>query len=107
MMRARRSRSAGQFSGSTEEQSRFMRLMHKVRLVTRGMTRVAERVERYRLNAEKCLQLAQNFQDPEAKRALLVMANAWLMLAVHRSKNIEYAPATSDPPSPVNEPPLR
>jgi hypothetical protein len=53
-----------------------MRLTHKVRLVTRGMTRV----------------------DPEAKRALLVMANAWLMLAVQRSKNIEYAPATSDPP---------
>ena len=53
---------------------------------------------------------ALNLADPaacEAKRALLVMANAWLMLAVQRSKNIEYAPATSDPPSPVNEPPLR
>ena len=52
-----------------------------------------ELVERYRLNAEKCLQLAQNFQELEAKRELLVMANACLVLATQREKNIEAAAA--------------
>jgi hypothetical protein len=52
-----------------------------------------ELVERYRLNAEKCLQLAQHFQELEAKRELLVMANAWLVLATQREKNIEAAAA--------------
>jgi hypothetical protein len=56
-----------------------------------GDRRVAELVERYRLNAEKCLQLAQTFNDLEAKRELLVMANAWLVLAAQREKNIETA----------------
>jgi hypothetical protein len=59
---------------------------------------VTELVERYRLNAEKCLQLAQNFQEPEAKRELLVMANAWLALAAQREKNIASA-AVNDPTS--------
>jgi hypothetical protein len=49
---------------------------------------VTELVERYRLNAEKCLQLAQTFNDLEAKRGLLVMANAWLMLAAQREHRI-------------------
>ena len=48
-----------------------------------------EREAQYRLNAEKCLELATTFSDPESKRALLVMANAWLMLAAQRSKNSE------------------
>ncbi len=48
-----------------------------------------ERVARYRLNAEKCLELASTFSDPERKRALLVMANAWLMLAEQSRKNSE------------------
>jgi hypothetical protein len=65
---------------------------------------VTELLEHYRLNAEKCLQLAQNFQEPEAKHALLFMANAWLMLAAQREKNIETAPAHQTQ-SPVNEPP--
>jgi hypothetical protein len=52
-----------------------------------------ELVERYRLTAEKCLQLAHNFQELEAKRELLVMANAWLVLATQREKNIEAAAA--------------
>jgi hypothetical protein len=65
---------------------------------------VTELVKRYRQNAEKCLQLVQDFNDPEAKRSLLTMANAWLMLAVQREKNIEAAPAL-EPTSPVNEPP--
>ena len=63
-----------------------------------------ELVERYRRNAEKCLQLVQNFNNPEAKRALLAMANAWLMLAAQREKTIVTAPAI-EPTSPVNEPP--
>jgi hypothetical protein len=41
--------------------------------------------------AEKCQQLAQSFTDPEAKRALSVMADSWLMLAAQRVKNIEKA----------------
>jgi hypothetical protein len=38
-----------------------------------------ERLERYRLNAEKCLTLAQRCNDRESKHALLGMAKAWLM----------------------------
>ena len=49
---------------------------------------MSELVERYRRNADKCLQLVETFNDPEAKRALLVMANAWLLLAAQREKNI-------------------
>lgn len=56
---------------------------------------MSELVERYRRNADKCLQLVQNFNDPEAKRSLLVMANAWLMLAAQREKNITAAPPES------------
>ena len=48
-----------------------------------------ERVVSYRLNAEKCLELANTFSDPESKRALLVMANAWLLLAEQSRKNSE------------------
>jgi hypothetical protein len=65
---------------------------------------VTEVVERYRRNAEKCLQLGQNFKELEAKRALLVMANAWLMLAAQRQKYIDTTPG-NEPPPPVNEPP--
>jgi len=39
------------------------------------------RSEWYRLNAEKCLALAQRSNDPESQRSLLAMANAWLALA--------------------------
>jgi hypothetical protein len=65
---------------------------------------VTELLERYRRNAEKCLRLVQSFTDSEAKRSLLTMANAWLMLAAQREKNIETALA-NDPTSPINEPP--
>ena len=47
------------------------------------------RLERYRRNAEKCLDLAQSFNDPESKRSLLAMANAWLILAEQHLKNSE------------------
>ena len=49
-------------------------------------------VETYRLNAEKCLELAQTFNDQErkrVKRVMLDMANAWLLLAAQREKNVE------------------
>lgn len=70
---------------------------------------MTELVEQYRRNAQKCIQLVQSFNDLEAKRALLVMANAWLVLAAQREKNIEAAPASELPlpvdELPVNEPP--
>ena len=40
----------------------------------------------------------------EVKRALLVMANAWLMLAAQRQRYIDTTPGNELPP-PVNEPP--
>jgi hypothetical protein len=50
-----------------------------------------KKVEWYRLNAERCQQLAQTFKEPEAKRALFARADSWLMLAAQRAKNIEKA----------------
>ena len=47
------------------------------------------RLERYRRNAGKCFDLAQRFNDPESKRSLLAMANAWLILAEQHLKNSE------------------
>ena len=46
-----------------------------------------ERLERYRLNAEKCLALAQTFNDHQSKRTLIGMANTWLKLAEQNLKN--------------------
>jgi hypothetical protein len=62
-----------------------------MRLLTRrdGLVAEDEGVAKYRLNAEKCLKLASTFSDPESKRSLLVMANAWLILAAQHSKNSE------------------
>ena len=54
-----------------------------------------ERVDLYRLNAEKCLELAESFKDPDAKRTLFAMSAAWLTLAAQRVKNIETADASS------------
>jgi hypothetical protein len=68
-----------------------------------GIRRVTELVERYRRNAERCLRLVQDFSHLEAKRSLLAMANAWLILAAQRAKNIEVALA-SQPTLPINEP---
>lgn len=65
---------------------------------------MTELVERYRRNADKCLRLVQNFSDLQAKRSLLMMANAWLVLAAQRQKTIEAAQA-HEPTSPINEPP--
>ena len=48
-----------------------------------------ERLERYRLNAEKCLTLAQTFNDQQSKRTLIEMANTWLKLAEQYLKNSE------------------
>jgi hypothetical protein len=69
------------------------------------------RLERYRLNAGRCLELAQTFTDPESKRSLLGMANAWLTLAEQHLKNSETTlvyetpPPRNEPPPPVDEPP--
>jgi hypothetical protein len=46
-----------------------------------------ERLARYWQNAEKCLALAESFNDPESKLALVVMANAWLLLTEQHVKN--------------------
>src|SRR6516162_8775167 len=51
---------------------------------------------RYRLNAEKCLELARTFKDFESKRSLVAMAKAWFALA-QRSKNIEEGYSTLCP----------
>jgi hypothetical protein len=48
-----------------------------------------ERLERYRLNVEKCLALAQTFNDHQSKRTLIEMANTWLKLAEQHLKNSE------------------
>jgi hypothetical protein len=48
-----------------------------------------ERLERYRQNAEKCLTLAQTFNDRQSKRILIEMANTWLKLAEQHLKNSE------------------
>ena len=64
---------------------------------------MTELVERYRRNAEKCLRLVQSFNDLEARRSLLTMANAWLALAAQREKYIE-ATLRGEPASPINEP---
>ena len=56
--------------------------MNKIVLLTQWHNGVAgDEVARYRLNAEKCLRLANAFSDPKSKRALLIMASAWLTLA--------------------------
>jgi len=64
----------------------------KLHLVARsGILRMTrdERLERYRLNAEKCLTLAQTFNDHQSKRTLIEMANTWLKLAEQHLKNSE------------------
>jgi len=48
-----------------------------------------KKVEWYRLNAERCQQLAKTSHDPEAKRAMAAMADSWLLLATQRDKNLE------------------
>jgi hypothetical protein len=45
------------------------------------------RVEWYRLHVARCLSVAQNTTDSEAKIALLDMARAWLLLAEQNEKN--------------------
>ena len=62
-----------------------------------GTDCVTELVEQYRHNAEKCLELAQTSNDPDSKRALLGMANAWLKLAEQRVRNSETPRPNADP----------
>jgi hypothetical protein len=70
---------------------------------------VDARLERYRLNAEKCFELAQTFNDQERRRVMLGMANAWLTLAEQHLRNSKTVlahetPATTNEPPP-NQPP--
>ena len=57
---------------------------------------MTERINWYRANAEKCLSLAHRFRDPDSKRALLAMANAWLAMAEQSAQNNK-APAGTTP----------
>ena len=61
------------------------------------------RMQTYRRNAEKCLELAQTFNDRERRLAMLGMANAWLSLAEQQLRNLSTALA-SEIPTPINEP---
>jgi len=53
---------------------------------------MTERVEQYLRNADKCFELAKRLGDPESKHSLFLIANAWLMLAAQRAKNVETMP---------------
>jgi hypothetical protein len=68
------------------------------------------RLERYRRNAEKCLELAQNFNDLKSKRTMVAMAIAWVMLAEQHLKNretvlVDETPSPARPPKPSTSPP--
>jgi hypothetical protein len=63
-------------------------------------------MQAYRVNAEKCLELAQTFNDRERRLVMLGMANAWLTLAEQHLRNGETVLA-DEPPTPVNEPPVQ
>jgi len=69
--------------------SLLVRRLGAARHFARGTGRMPERVDQYRVNADKCLELAESFKDPDAKRTLFAMAAAWLTLAAQRVKNIE------------------
>ncbi len=63
---------------------------------------VSDIVAVYRLNAAKCLEVAQGSSDVESKLVLLNMAQAWLALAEQAHKNSEtvlvYETPVSDHP---------
>ena len=61
-------------------------------------------LERYRRNAEKCLELAQVFNDQERKQIMLAMASAWMTLAEQHVKNSENT-LEYETPTTANEPP--
>ena len=64
------------------------------------------RSEWYRLNAEKCLALAQRSNDPESRRSLLAMANAWLALAEQVRARKEIVTITESPSDRMTSSPL-
>jgi hypothetical protein len=68
---------------------------HGVHLIGRT-GHMPERVDQYRQNAEKCFETAKTFNDPEARRTMFAMADAWTMLAVQRVKTL--AAAEPSPP---------
>ena len=71
---------------------------------------MTELVEQYRLNADKCFECAQTFNDLDAKQIMFAMANAWVMLAKQRAKIEttslnEPASRVNEPPPPIDDPP--
>jgi hypothetical protein len=59
--------------------------------------------QRYRLNAEKCLELAQRFKQPDAKRTMVAMSRAWLILAEQHSKKSKTETLTTAPEPPMTK----
>ena len=80
------------------EQTYLCAVTHSAVFRTVGTGRMPERVDQYRLNADKCLELAETFKDPDAKRTMFAMADAWLTLAAQRVKNIKSVDPLSAPP---------
>jgi hypothetical protein len=59
--------------------------------------------QRYRLNAEKCLELAQRFKQPDAQRNMFAMSRAWLILAEQHSKKSETKTLTTATERPMTK----
>ena len=81
-------------------------LVNRLRCVcsSAGTGRMPQRVEQYRLNAERCFEAGKQFNDPEAKRTMFAMAHGWMMLAVQRVKNIAAGNAPTSPSPDDTEP---
>ena len=45
-----------------------------------------EAVAFYRLSAAHCIEIARHISDPDSKKSLLAMAQAWLALADHTER---------------------
>ena len=58
-----------------------------------------ELAQAYRLNAAKCIDIAQKSSEPEIKVALLSMAQSWLALAEQALKNSETVLVYETPPA--------
>jgi hypothetical protein len=69
--------------GRAQEQVYLCAVTHSAVFRTVGTGRMPERVEQYRLNADKCLELAETFKDPDAKRTMFAMADAFAVPAEH------------------------
>jgi hypothetical protein len=59
-------------------------------------------VEKYRLHALECFQIAENATDPETRIWLIELAQSWLLLAQQAEKNLT-ADLVYEPPPSHNE----